>query len=290
MAPVRVTRRLAEYESIDLLPLDTRAAGVYELETLIEGNSVLSTVFISSADPGATVKVSYYDTTTGDQEGEIYPLNEHPLLSSGPDVSRITVTRIHNKPRMRAEVNGGSVRFSVYLTVVSSFASDLDAALHLNGELVELSRDKGLPIVTWDETANTWNFLKSTGGRIQVDVPDVIQTAQQTINFRRYNQTSAMAKNVPTAHVDYTVPTGYRLFWLAGSGAANSWVKWTVDIAGVRYLTRRSSFDKPDVKLHLGSPLILTAGQRIIITAENIGSFGTVADVETFFYGSLEAL
>jgi hypothetical protein len=189
---------------------------------------------------------------------------------------------------MRAEVIGGSARFSVYLTVVSSFATDLDAALQYHGDGIVLDRDKGLPIVTWDTTTDQWIFQKSINGRLQVDVPNVIQTTQQTINFRRYNQSLTLAKNVPTVHVDYTVPSGKRLFWIGGRGSADGWVKWTVDVGGVRYLTSRNAFDKPDAPLHLDAPLILAAGERIIVTVENVGNYGTLTEVETFFFGAME--
>lgn len=283
-------RTLNEFDSDPILPLISRPPGVYEQPVMIKGNSLLSTVFVESADVGASVKVDWWDATTGKEVGEEYLLGGHDSISTSGIISRETVTRIHNMPIVRATVSGGNAKFSVYITVVSSFASDLDAALQKHLEIIDFARDKALPIVTWDTTTDKWVFLQSTAGKLQVDVPGVIQTNQQAINFRRYNQTPAMAKGAPTVHVDYTVPAGYRLFWLAGSGSADSWVKWTVDIAGVRWLTKRSAFDKPDVKLHLDSPLILTAGQRIIITAENIGDFGTAADVETFFFGSLEAV
>jgi hypothetical protein len=278
--------RLGEFSSKDLFPLATRAEGVYELETSIQGNSLLSTVFVASADPGAFVRVSYWDATTGANEGEVFALNEHPDLSSGSH--RLTVTRIHDKPRVKVEVIGGNVRFGVYITVVSSFATDLDAALQYEGDVIDVDRDKGIPITAYETTTDEWSFLRTNNGRLQIDVPGVLQVTQQTINFRRYNETLALAPATPTIHVDFTVPAGKRLFWSAGSGSADGWVKWNVDVDGVRWITKRNAFDAPDVQLSLGAPTILVAGQRIIITVENIGDFGNPCSVETFLFGALE--
>lgn len=292
MAAGRVVRRLSEYESLTFLELETRGPGTYIEEASIEGNSILSTVFVSSADPGASVLVDYFDVTTGAAEGEEYLLDSHPVLTSGPQDSRITVTRTHNKPRMRAVVTGGNVRFSVYITVVSSFASDLDAALQLEGEAVDFAKDQGMPIAALEATTNEWVFLRTLNGRLQVDVPGVLQVTQQTINFRRYNQTLALAPTTPTTHIDYTVPVGKKLYWNGGKGSADGWVKWTVDIdqgSGlVRWGTSRNAFDEPDVNLHPGSPLILTAGHRIMVQVENIGDFGNTTEVETWIFGALE--
>lgn len=163
-------RTLNEYESDPVLPLAERAPGVYEQELLIRGNSILATVFVDGADPGATVKVQWWDATTGKDLGEEFILGEHDVLTSG-GVSRKTITRIHDKPTLRATVEGGNATFSVYVTVVSAFASDLDSSLKLDGELVKLLRDKGVPLVTWDTSDNTWRFLVTNGGRLQLGSP-----------------------------------------------------------------------------------------------------------------------
>lgn len=281
-------RRLKTFDSVTPLSLETRGPGVYNEPFLIEGNSILSTIFIESCDPGATLLVSYWDSTTGTEVGEEYHLVDHKLMSAAGN-DRLTVTRIHNKPNLRATVTGGNIRFGVYITVVSSFASDLDSALQFDGDLVNILRDKGIPIVTWDKDSGLWHFLTSTNGRLQVDVPNVIQTTQQVINFRRYNQSlGVIPSDGIIKHIDYTVPTGKRLFWLSGFGISDTWVKWYIDIDSVRYLTERNAFDAPKVDLHLGSPIILSSGQRIEIYVENIHRNGSQADIETFFFGSLE--
>lgn len=280
-------RRLKEFDTVTPMALETRGPGTYEARFLIEGNSILSTLYVAEIDAGAVVQASYWDSTTGSDLGEEFALVEHkPVDAVGHD--RLTVTRIHNKPNLRVVVTGGSAKFGVYVTVVSSFASDLDAALQFEGELVNVLRDKGMPITAYETTNGEWTFLRTKDGRLQIDVPGVLQVSQQTINFRRYNQSLALAPAASVVHVDYTVPAGKRLFWSAGKGTADCWCKWTVEIDGVRWLTKRNAYDDSNVELSLGQPLILTAGQRIITSVINDSFSGNSADVETWIFGSLE--
>lgn len=287
-------RRLKTFDTVTPVSLDSYGEGTFDVPFLIEGNSILSTVFVESLDPGVVVQCGYWDSTTGTDVGEVYPLVDHrPITSPGSD--RLTVTRIHNKPNLRVTITGGSARLGVYVTVVSSFASDLDSALQFEGESVVIDRDKGMPIAAYETTNNTWSFLRTKDGRLQIDVPGVLQVTQQTINFRRYNQTLTLAKGIPTSHIDYTVPAGKRLFWNGGNGTADGWVKWTVEIDQdglglVRWMTKRNAFDDPNVNLSLGSPLVLEAGSRILIVVENVGDFGTPCDSETWLFGALETV
>jgi hypothetical protein len=279
---------LKEFDTATPISLETRAPGTYNEKLLVEGNSILSTVFVASADPGASVAVSYHDHTTGEDEGEEYFLAEHPILSAGPQNSRLTVTRIHNNPSIRCVVTGGNVRFSVYVTVVAAFASDLDAALQMQEEVVVLDRDKGIPITVLDSATGKWFFLQSTNGRLQIDVPGVLQTTQQLLNFRRYNATLVANPGESLTHVDYEVPAGKRLYWTSGFGSADGFTRWTVEVDGARFLTQRNSYDDRNVKLALEQPIVLNAGQRIKVFAENVSPFGRVAEIETYIFGALE--
>lgn len=175
-------RTLREYDSDAVLPLAERSPGVYEQELMIQGNSILATVFVDGSDPGATVHVEWWDATTGKALGESFILGDHGTLTSG-EISRKTITRIHNKPTFRAVVAGGNVRFSIYVTVVSSFASDLDSSLQAEGEAVSVYGDKGIPIAAYEEESGVWKFLRVINGRLQVDVPDVLVTQLPITNM-----------------------------------------------------------------------------------------------------------
>jgi hypothetical protein len=163
-------RRLATFDSATPLELIERPIGTYEQEFLIEGNSILSTIFVESLDPGASLEVTYHDHTTGELVGEQYDLADHRIITSPIDSDRLTVTRIHNHPVVRCNVIGGNVKFSVYITVIASFASDLDAALKFNDQIVALLKDKGMPIMGVDYVTGKYNFLKQLDGILQVGI------------------------------------------------------------------------------------------------------------------------
>lgn len=172
MAGTELARfNLNQFQTQILLPLESRGPGTYTREMLVEGNSLLSSVFIESGDVGATVEVKYFDFTTGLISVERFDLDDaHPVLSTAaaPTTDRRLVSKIHNKPVLEAIVTGGSVKFGVYATVVLSFATDLDAALQLDGSTADLATDKGMPMVCYDEDQGKFFFIRCEDGTIPV--------------------------------------------------------------------------------------------------------------------------
>lgn len=172
MANTELARyNLNQFQTQILLPLESRTAGTYTRPLQVEGNSILSSVFIESGDPGASVEVKYFDFTTGSIAIERYDLDDpHPVIAStsAPFTDRRLVSKIHNKPVLEAIVTGGSVKFGVYATVVLSFATDLDAALQLDGSTADLATDKGMPFICYDEDQNKFFFVRCEDGTIPV--------------------------------------------------------------------------------------------------------------------------
>jgi len=123
--------QLDAFESDAWLKLETRGVGTYIQIGEIMAGAMLSSVFIESMDAGASLKVNYFDATTGAAVGERFELKGHDLLSaSGSD--RIMVTRHHNRVGCEAIVTGGSIRFSVYGTALP--AADISEAMSINAE------------------------------------------------------------------------------------------------------------------------------------------------------------
>lgn len=280
-------RRLAEFDSAGIVELQTLTDTILDIETLIEGNSILSTVFLSAVSVGGSLLVEYYDDTLGRHEGEFYSLNSHKLLTTPLQVDRLTVTRIHNKPKARITVIG-TCRFSVYLTVISSFASDLDAALQFEGDLVDVNRDKGMPITAYETTTNEWSFLRTLNGRLQVDVPNVIQTTQQLINKRLFKLTSPAIPATENLDIMYTVPLNKKLYLAGGKGWSDSWASWEILIDDVVYDYAHNNQVNPQVTLGLPAPMALVAGQVLKIKTKNVGNYLTNSIIKTFFYGAEE--
>lgn len=172
-----VVKTLNEFQSIEFFALrqpgtatlisrsstgGDNSDGVYTRSTRIQGNSILSTVYVHQIDPGATVKVRYLEATTGEIQGEELELNAHADITvAGNPPSKILVTRIHNKPICEVTVENGSAQFGVYATVVGSDASDIDSALQLEGSIVDFVIHKGIPIAGVDDS-NAWKFARFT--------------------------------------------------------------------------------------------------------------------------------
>lgn len=157
-----------------LLPLETRGPGVYRAKLAVRTNALLSSVYIRSADPGATVQVNYWDTTTGNENSpERYDLESHPLLTDAfaGSTSRVTVSRFHNKPQVEVIVTGGSVEFGVYISLIDYFTSELDNGLIIDGSVFDPPNSLGLPSMCLDEDSGLLNFLRCKDGGLTVSSP-----------------------------------------------------------------------------------------------------------------------
>lgn len=197
-------QRLALYETKAVVPLDTYPVGVTLQPLHVEGNSLLSSVFYKSGS--GTVLVEYYDTTTGEGFGEEYELGAHaPVSAFG--TNRVLFTRLHNKPVARITVTGGSVEFGVYITVVASFASELDSALIFDGQTADLLRDKGLVAGTYDDITGEFKLLRSTNGRLLVDATFSSVTTETVEHVTLTNANTEYSYTFPANTIAYLIKT-----------------------------------------------------------------------------------
>jgi hypothetical protein len=281
-------RRLKTFDSVVPYELQMRSAGVGEYEFLVEGNSILSTVFIETIDLGATLLVEYTDTTTGRDVGEVYALAEHRVLNTALDIDRITITRIHNKPKVKYTLTGGSAKFSIYITVVSTFASDLDNALQLENSAVNLFRHKGIPIAALETTANVWSFLRTLNGKLQVDVANVLQTTQQLINKRLFGESLTLAFAGQSTLITYTVPEAISFYLLSGYGTSDTFGLFEIYIDGVKYLSKRNSWNDRNAPLFFDAPIKLLTGQILTVVVKNESVRELAGNFEAFIFGAEE--
>lgn len=166
---VQQVTRTELFETIPLIPLATYDPGVIEKKLFSQGNSILSTLFVKQSDPGGSVSVEWRESTTGEDEGEDLLLDSHTTPADGQS-NKIIVTRVHNKPRLVATVTGAPVRFGVYITVISAFASDLDNALVMDNQVADLAVALGLQTAIYDPVQNKFFFARGSGGIQQVAV------------------------------------------------------------------------------------------------------------------------
>jgi hypothetical protein len=288
-----VRRRIGEFDSELIFPMAVRGVGTHTEQMLIEGNSYLCSVFVRSIDVGATLQVNHWEFTTavGAEAGERYDLLAHPLIVSAPFLDRKSVTKIHNKPQIECIVTGGNVEFQVFITVVSSFTSDLDNALIFNEQIADLLRNKGMPVAGYDPVDNKFHFVKvASDGSMSVVFPEALQVTFLEITKRLSDVRSGVNPNIPTTVLSYTVPAGKKFTWLGGKSSSDCLCKWSVIIDGVQWIFARNSFDAPDCLLYLGSPHIINAGETLEVIATNRSPIGTLSSIETFIYGNEESI
>lgn len=123
--------QLDAFQSDAWLKLETRGPGVYIQIGEVMAGAMLSSVFVESMDAGASLKVNYFDATTGAAVGERFDLKSHDLITA-PGSDRIMVVRHHNRLGCEAIVTGGNVKFSVYGTALP--AADISEALSVNSD------------------------------------------------------------------------------------------------------------------------------------------------------------
>lgn len=159
--------RIGQYESKDIIRLDTRFAGIYVQKCSIAGNSITSSVFVESLTMGSSVLVEWFDYSTGSDVGEAYFLNTHNTIVDPITTDRILISKLHDKPYVKCTVVG-EVRFSVYITVGTSSASDIDANLVNNLEPANFEDHRGIVVAGYDEDDNVFRFLPITDDGLKI--------------------------------------------------------------------------------------------------------------------------
>lgn len=272
--------RLELYETKPVIPTMTLGPGSYSQRLLCQGNSILSTLFVESVDPGASIEVKYYDFGVGYTAGERFDLDTHGVLTA-PAINppnRILITRLHDKPIIEIEITGGNVRFGVYLTVVASFASELDSALKKEAETADLTSDLGMPVMCYDENTGQYHFLRCDNGVLPVSVTSVTDRVKGNA-LVSYGNTTTLITYTPTSdkRVNQIIMGG------DGSG------KFTVELDdGVNpvetWAIARNAWNERQVILPFGGKKI-TPSDTLTVKVENVSvaQSGT-CEYESFIY------
>jgi hypothetical protein len=224
MAFEDISKNLNEFQSTHNLVLESRPAGFSQrIRMMIQGNSLLSSVFVKSITGSPTLSVKYFEITTGLEADEQRFLgNQHPLItaaSTTPDQKLLTP--FHNKLFCDVEVTGtGSVEFGIYVTVVASFASLLDQALRNHLEDVDLANDQGMPWVLQDPSDGKWYLAKGDKGCLTVtNAPGTgTYVDVQTVTTPGVEQTifstviaAGTTKNLTSLYISCRLPTVFNL-------------------------------------------------------------------------------
>jgi hypothetical protein len=172
--------RLELFETVASVPLATYSSGTFERRLFPQGNALLSTLFVHDISIGATISVSYRETTIGEQFGEDSILKSHTTPAAGTS-DKIIVPKIHNKPRVVVTVTGGTATFGVYTTVISSVASDIDSSLFKDADNSNLLTDIGSQTVIFDETQGKHFFARGDAGIQDVNIHGGVKTQGLTL-------------------------------------------------------------------------------------------------------------
>lgn len=161
--------QFGEFQSITLFEIESRAPNTYRIPLQVKGNSILSSLLVKELDPGATIKVNYFQTTSGNVTTERSELSGHTIKTvPSNEADTIIVARMHSKPVCEVVIEGGNVKFGLMATMVSAFASDIESSLFLDHYLTQ-GRERGIPIMSFDEDTGELNFIRSRGGNLVVD-------------------------------------------------------------------------------------------------------------------------
>ena len=116
-------QKLELYETVGVVKFGSYASGVIEKKFDFHGASLLSSLYVKSIGVGTSIVASYYESTSGDDDGEDVLLLSHVTPTPG-GTNKILVPRPHSKPRLRVTITGpGLVEFGVFVTSTSEFAT-----------------------------------------------------------------------------------------------------------------------------------------------------------------------
>lgn len=189
-------------ETGKILPLDTYVPDTYLVPIQSAGNSLLSSLLVLSLASGASVTVNYFQTTSAnEQEERTIMVGHQPITAASVSADQILITRIHNKVYAEIIVTGGPCRLGVFGTVVSSFATDTEAALKRDGQPSNLLTDRGSPVVIRDTTTGLWELWEGEGG-----IPAVRLIGDVQVNLAAVDTPTIVNASLPDTLTEVVVP------------------------------------------------------------------------------------
>jgi len=147
--------RLRPNETVAVKELSATPAGTYYNQLWADGNAIVSTVFVESLDPGASIMVTFEDVGLSDSPADKVWLGGHEILNTANAISKTSITRFHNKPRIKTVIAGGSVIYGQWVTLKTEAISDIQFGLGKTsvftgstniGQIASIPESAGQPI------------------------------------------------------------------------------------------------------------------------------------------------
>jgi len=175
-------------DSLDVIPLGLRMPGEYLAKIDSRDVTLLSTLYIRSIDPGATITAQYFDFTTGGDLGEETLVGSHVQPIAGA-TDRILLSNAHNKPFLRVIVAGGNVDFSIYGTALNNAG---DASIVRENDAALLGVDFANAIAGLDEAGTKWKVV-----RVGADGSLLVKNSVSGTTVPFISTTTPTPENVP---------------------------------------------------------------------------------------------
>ena len=139
--------RLRQNETVAIYELGQRQPGTYYQNLIADGNAIVSTLYVDQLDPGATVRVTFEDIGLSEKPGDMITLGSHEIMDTPGSVSKTSITRFHNRPRVKIVVAGGSVTFGHWVTLKSEAISDIQFGLGKTSVFTGQAPDTGTAVI-----------------------------------------------------------------------------------------------------------------------------------------------
>ena len=135
------TVELRQYGTLELIRYGAYQPGTHTVALRINGNSILSTLFVSTIEVGASVRVQYYE----ERQGIRRDLQANVLMEAG--TSAIIVGPHQETLKVDIIVSNGAASFTCIATARNDQPFDMLALAHIDGES-EFTDDPGLAVRT----------------------------------------------------------------------------------------------------------------------------------------------
>ena len=133
------TVELSQFGTLEVIKYGLYQPGTTKVVLRIKGNSILSTMFVSMIEVGATVQAQYYEEWKGIRNN----LQSQMMTETG--TNSIIVGPHLESPRVDITVSNGSAEFTVIATARTDQPFDLTTYARIDGQS-EFTDDQGLAV------------------------------------------------------------------------------------------------------------------------------------------------
>lgn len=201
--------RLNLYDSLAILPVQILAPGKTLIAVAPFANSLLSTVWVKSLDPGASVLVNWLDYGMEAFDPSLFPgeridLTNHKLITTSDYSDRIIVTKIHNKALAEIVVTGGNAEVGIFVTCVSSFPME---APYKDATLFSPTIHTANANVILDTTDGKLYFARGPAGAQDVNITGGT-VVEEAFNVKIIPDQRQTTPNIEQDLINLDVPAG----------------------------------------------------------------------------------